>query len=346
MKIALDAMGGDNAPLINIEGAQMALSERDDITKLFLVGDQDILEKACAENGLNDPRIEIVHSEDVVEMHESGAKTLRSKKKSSVSIATALVKSGDADAVVSAGNTGAAVANATLKLRTIPGIERAGISSPLPNEFGTCNLLDAGANPDAKPEHLVGYAIMGSVYAKEVLGVQKPTVGIMSNGEEDEKGTPFTKETFRLLTELVESGNAPFEFLGNVEGRDLFETKLDVCLCDGFTGNIVLKSVESTAKAMSKWLKIELTRKPLRMLGAAMAKGAFQDLKGRTNYENYGGSPLLGVNGVCIIAHGGSSSIAMKNAIRVACETISNSVNPQIIEALAITNLAPVSSKV
>ena len=335
MRIALDAMGGDKAPLINIEGAKLALSEQASITTLFMVGDEPTLKALCEEHDLKDKRIEFVHAEQVVEMHESGATTLRSKKKSSISIATGLVKSGDADAVISAGNTGAAVANATLKLRTIKGIERAGICSPLPNEYGTCNLLDAGANPDAKPEHLVGYAIMGAVYAKEVLGVKNPTVGIMSNGGEDEKGTPFTKETFKLLTALVAQGNAPFDFLGNVEGKDIFETKLDVCLCEGFTGNIVLKSVESTAKAMSKWLKLELTRKPLRMLGAAMAKGAFKDLKGRTNYETYGGSPLLGVNGVCIIAHGGSSPVAIKNAIRVACETVANNVNPQIEESIA-----------
>ena len=334
MRIALDAMGGDNAPLINIEGAKNALAERGDITTLLLVGDKAVLEPMCKQHGLNDPRLSIVHADQVVEMHESGAKTLRSKKNSSISIATGLVKSGEADAVVSAGNTGAAVANATLKLRTIPGIDRAGICSPLPNEYGTCNLLDAGANPDAKPEHLVGYAIMGAVYAKEVLGVENPTVGIMSNGEEDEKGTPFTKETFKLLSELVKSGNAPFEFRGNIEGGDIFETKLDVCLCDGFTGNVLLKTVESTAKAMSKWLKLELTRKPLRVLGAAMAKGAFKDLKGRTNYETYGGSPLLGVNGVCIISHGGSSPLAMKNAIHAACDTIKNSVNPHIEQAV------------
>lgn len=330
MKIALDAMGGDHAPLVNIEGARNALSLYSDITTLYLVGDEATLKEQCQQHQLNDKRIKIVHASQVVEMHESGAKTLRSKKNSSISVATDLVKSGEADAVISAGNTGAAVATATLKLRTLKGVERAGICSPLPNEYGSCNLLDAGANPDAKPEHLVDYAIMGAVYAKEVLGVNNPTVGIMSNGEEDEKGTPFTKETFAKVSALVDSGKAPFTFLGNIEGRDLFETKLDVCLCDGFTGNVVLKTVESTAKAMSKWLKLELTRRPLRVLGAAMAKGAFKDLKGRTNYENYGGSPLLGVNGVCIIAHGGSSSLAIQNAIRVARETVSHKLNPKI----------------
>jgi phosphate acyltransferase len=340
MKIALDAMGGDFAPLINIQGAKAALAEYKEITKIFLVGDEQELRKLCSSEGLGGDKIEFVHASQVVEMNESGASTLRSKKNSSISVATDLVKSGRADAVVSAGNTGAAVANATLKLRTIKGIERAGICSPLPNEFGTCNLLDAGANPDAKPEHLLGYAIMGAIYAKEVQGIESPTVGIMSNGEEDEKGTAFTKETFKLLSEFVATKKAPFEFLGNVEGRDLFETKLDVCLCEGFTGNIVLKTVESTAKIFSKWLKVEIARNPLRMIGASLAKGAFKELKGRTNYETYGGSPLLGVKGVCIIAHGSSSGFAMKNAIRVACETSKNNVNPHIEEALAKLDLS------
>jgi len=335
MKIALDAMGGDHAPTVNVEGAKAALNYYPKISKIFLVGDEATLKSECAKAKLNDERIEIVHAEEVVEMHESGAKTLRTKKKSSISIANDLVKSGEAEAVVSAGNTGAAVACATLKLRTLKGVERAGIATPIPNEHGTCNLLDAGANPEAKPEHLLGYAVMGAVYAKEVLGVQKPTVGLMSNGEEDEKGTTFTKETFKMLQEFEASGLAPFSFKGNVEGHDLFESKLDVCLCDGFTGNIILKSVEATAKAMSKWLKLELTRKPLRVLGAAMAKGAFRDLKKRSSYESFGGSPLLGVNGVAIIAHGGSSALAIQNALRVACETVENNVNPQIQAALA-----------
>jgi len=334
MRIALDAMGGDHAPLVNIEGAKTALTLYPQIKKIYMVGDEATLKNLCTEHGLDSARIEIKHAEDVVEMHESGASTLRSKKKSSISIATQLVKTGEADAVVSAGNTGAAVANAQLKLRTLLGVERAGIASALPNEHGSCNLMDAGANPDAKPEHLLVYAVMGAVYAKDVMGARNPTVGIMSNGEEDEKGNALTKETFKLLKQVTDSGKANFTFLGNVEGHDLFESKLDVCLCDGFTGNVVLKSVESTAKAMSKWLKLELTRKPLRVMGAAMAKGAFKALKSRASYETVGGSPLLGVNGVCIIAHGGSSSLAIQNALRVACETVEKNVNPKIEQAI------------
>ncbi len=334
MKIAVDAMGGDNAPLVNVVGAREALALYPNIEMIYLVGDKDIIAKECAEQNLNDKRIEIVHASQVVEMHESGAKTLRSKRDSSIAVATALVKAGDADAVVSAGNTGAAVANATLRLRTLKGIERAGIASPLPNEFGVCNLLDAGANPEAKPEHLVGYAVMGAMYSKHVLGVAHPIVGLMSNGEEDEKGTAFTKETFALLKKMEDGGCAPFKFLGNIEGSDLYETQVDVALTDGFTGNIILKSCEATAKAMSKWLKLEFKRKPMRVLGAAMASGAFKAVKRRSSYEYYGGSPLLGINGVVIISHGGSSALAMQNAIRGAMEAVEQNVNPHIEEVM------------
>lgn len=335
MKIALDAMGGDKAPLVNIVGAKKALALYPKIETLYLVGEESILKQACADNQLDDPRIQIVHAPETVEMHESGAKTLRSKKKSSIAIATELVKSGDADAVVSAGNTGAAVATATLKLRTLKGVDRAGIASPIPNEHGVCNLLDAGANPEATAKHLVTYAVMGAIYASHVMGVQNPVVGLMSNGEEDEKGNTLTKETFALLKELEANGKCPFTFKGNIEGHDLFETKVDVALCDGFTGNIILKSCEATSKAISKWLKVEFKRNPFRVLGAAMSQGAFKAVKQRSSYESYGGSPLLGVNGVCIIAHGGSSALAMQNAIRVAMETVEQSVNPQIEAALA-----------
>lgn len=333
MRIALDAMGGDKAPLVNIEGARDALALYPTIDKIYLVGDETILKAECENSKLTDPRVEIVHASQVVEMHESGAKTLRSKRDSSIAVATELVKSGKAQAVVSAGNTGAAVANATLRLRTLKGVERAGIASAFPNEHGICNLLDAGANPEAKPEHLLVYAVMGSMFAKHVLGIERPIVGLMSNGEEDEKGTAFTKETFKLLKDWKD---APFEFKGNVEGGDLFETKLDVVLTDGFTGNIILKTSEATAKAMSKWLKIEFKRKPIRTLGAAMAQGAFKAVKKRSSYEYYGGSPLLGINGVVIISHGGSSSLAMQNAIRGAMEAIQHQVNPHIEAALEL----------
>jgi len=332
MKVALDAMGGDHAPAVNIGGALDALRFYPKLKHLFLVGDQAVLEAECKKHGLNlaDPRVSIVHAPEVIGMAEPGAKTVRRKKQSSISIAMDLVKEGKADAFVSAGNTGAAVAAATLKLRTLPGVDRAGIASALPNEHGLCNILDAGANPEAKPEHLVAYALMGTAFARHVLGKGDPKVGLMSNGEEDEKGTTFTKETFKLLKDTP-----GIHFVGNVEGHDLFETELDVVVCDGFTGNVVLKSCEATAKAVSKWLKAEIKASPLRVLGALMAKGAFKALKEKSSYETYGGSPLLGVNGVVIIAHGGSSALAVRNAIRVALETVEHRVNPHIEEAVA-----------
>lgn len=338
MKIAVDAMGGDKAPAVNILGAIEALRLYPKLTRLLLVGDQAILEAEAAKHGLDlsSPRVGIVHAPEVIGMAEPGAKTVRRKKLSSISIAMDMVKDGRADAFVSAGNTGAAVAAATLKLRTLAGVDRAGIASPLPNEHGVCNILDAGANPEAKPEHLVTYAVMGTAFARHVLGKKEPKVGLMSNGEEDEKGTAFTKETFKRLKETP-----GIHFIGNVEGHDLFETELDVVLCDGFVGNIVLKSCEATAKAVSKWLKAEIKASPIRMAGAMLAKGAFKALKEKSSYETYGGSPLLGVNGVVIIAHGSSSALAIRNAIRVALETVEHEVNPRIEEALAALSPTP-----
>ena len=330
MKIALDVMGGDHAPAAMIEGAMLALEDSGiDVEKLFLVGDEATVEEELSHRSYAHSKIEVVHSEQVVEMHESAVKSVRQKKKSSISVAVDLVKSGDCQAVVSAGNTGAAVAASTIKLRNIPGVERAGIASPLPNENGPCNIVDAGANVDSKPSHLLGYAIMGSVYARHVQGKKNPVVGLMSVGEEDSKGTDFTREVFGLLEE---SG---LNFIGNVEGHDLFETPVDVVVCDGFVGNVVLKSCEATAKAMFKWLREDIKATPIRQMGALIAKEAFKATKERGNYETYGGSPLLGVNGICIIGHGSSSPRAVKNAIRVASEAVSHHVNPHIEEEMA-----------
>ena len=323
-------MGGDHAPAAMIEGAMLALEDNGiDVGKLFLVGDETTVEKELTHLSYAHSKIEIVHSEQVVEMHESAVKSVRQKKKSSISVAVDLVKSGDCQAIVSAGNTGAAVAASTIKLRNIPGVERAGIASPLPNENGPCNIVDAGANVDSKPSHLLGYAIMGSVYARHVQGKKNPIVGLMSVGEEDSKGTDLTRQVFGLLKE---SG---LNFIGNVEGHDLFETPVDVVVCDGFVGNVVLKSCEATAKAMFKWLKEDIKATPIRQMGALIAKEAFKATKERGNYETYGGSPLLGVNGICIIGHGSSSPRAVKNAIRVASEAVRHHVNPHIEEEMA-----------
>jgi glycerol-3-phosphate acyltransferase PlsX len=326
MKIALDAMGGDFGPLNLVAGAVMALRDYPHIKKLFLVGDTAQIEAELKKHKCKDRRIEIVHSTQVVDMSDRAWSAVRRKKDSSVSRAVDLVKHGQADAIVSAGHTGAAVAASMIKLRTLEGIDRPGIAAVLPTQFNVFVLVDAGANIDARPEHLLQYAIMGSVYSRHVLGYKNPRVGLISLGEEDVKGTEKTKEVFKMLKKTS------LNFRGNIEGRHLFEDPVEVVVCDGFVGNVILKTCESIAVAIFKWLKHELTRSPRRKAGAFLAKHAFLTIKDKTNYEYYGGSPLLGVNGICIIAHGASSPLAIKNALRVAAESIEHQLNPHIVE--------------
>ncbi len=328
MKIALDAMGGDFAPDHTIAGAVLALHEHPEIEQLFLVGDEAKIRTHLARHACSDPRIEIVHATQVVEMTDGAVESVKRKKDSSVSRAVDLVKRGEADAIVSAGHTGAAVAATTIKLRTLPGVDRPGIASVIPTEHNVFVLCDAGANVDARPMHLLQYAIMGAVYSRHVLGYKNPSIGLMSIGDEDVKGTDFTKEVFKLLKK------SSLNFRGNVEGHDLFKNPVEVVVCDGFVGNVVLKTCESIAAAIFLWLKNELKKSPIRLAGAWLARNAFRSIKKRTNYEEYGGSPLLGVNGICIIAHGSSSPLAIKNAIRVAAESISHQVNPHIVEEI------------
>ena len=321
-------MGGDFGPPSLVAGAVMALREYHHIQKLYLVGDQRQIETELEKHRCNDSRIEIVHSTQVVEMSDKAWSAVRRKKHSSVSRAVDLVKHDQADAIVSAGHTGAAVAASIVKLRTLEGIDRPGIAAVLPTQFNVFVLIDAGATIDSRPEHLLQYAIMGSVYSRHVLGYKNPTVGLVSLGEEDVKGTELTKEVFKLLK------RSRLNFVGNIEGRHLFEDPVEVVVCDGFVGNVILKTSESIAVAIFKWLKHELTRTKMRMAGAYVARHAFNDIKRKTNYEEYGGSPLLGVNGICIIAHGASTPLAIKNALRVAAESIEHRVNPHIVEEI------------
>jgi glycerol-3-phosphate acyltransferase PlsX len=326
MKIALDAMGGDFGPPNLVAGAALALREYPHISKLFLVGDTAQIEAELRKLGCNDSRIEIVHSTQVVDMSDRAWSAVRRKKDSSVSRAVDLVKRGQANAIVSAGHTGAAVAASMIKLRTLPGIYRPGIAAVLPTETNVFVLMDAGANIDARPEHLLQYAFMGSVYSSHVLGYKNPTVGLISLGEEDVKGNEMTKEVFKMLKK------SSLNFVGNIEGRHLFEDPVEVVVCDGFVGNVILKTCESISVAIFQWLKHELSRTPMRKLGAFLARESFRTIRDKTNYEEYGGSPLLGVNGICIIAHGSSTPLAVKNALRVAAESIEHQVNPHIIE--------------
>jgi len=328
MKIALDAMGGDFGPPNLVAGAVMALREYRHIKKLFLVGDTKQIEAELKKHKCNDRRIAIVHATQVVDMSDRAWSAVRRKKDSSVSRAVDLVKYGAADAIVSAGHTGAAVAASMIKLRTLEGVDRPGIAAVLPTQFNVFVLVDAGANIDARPEHLLQYAIMGSVYSRHVLGYKSPRVGLISLGEEDVKGTEKTKEVFKMLKKTS------LNFRGNIEGRHLFEDPVEVVVCDGFVGNVILKTCESIAVAIFKWLKAELTRSTRRKAGAFLAKHAFLTIKDKTNYEYYGGSPLLGVNGICIIAHGASTPLAIKNALRVAAESIEHQLNPHIVEEI------------
>jgi len=332
MRIALYAMGGDYAPKNIIEGAALGLKELPEIEKLYLVGDATAIGTELKRLECKDPRVEIYHASEVVTMKDSAAKAVRHKKDASICRAVDLVKSGSADALVSAGHTGAAVAACVLKLRTLKGIERPAVACLLPTESNVFVLIDAGANPDSTPDNLVQFAIMGSVFSEQVLGYKNPSVALMSIGEEDMKGNDVTKEAFKLL----KASN--LNFSGNIEGHDLFEKPSEVVVCDGFTGNVVLKTSEAIAHAIFSWLKHELFRNPVRKLGAKLAEGAFKAIRAKTNYEEYGGMPLLGVNGVCIIAHGASSPLAIKNAIRAATKSVKHEINPQILRQMQSYN--------
>lgn len=327
MKIALDAMGGDYAPQNIVAGAVLALREYPVMTKLVLTGDRAKVEAELTKQGCTDRRIEIVHTTQVVDMADSGLDAVRRKKDSSISRAVDLMKSGEVQAVVSAGHTGAAVAASTIKCRMLEGFDRPAIASIMPTATGGHFVLcDAGANPDPTPRQLVENAIMALAFAEHVLGRTNPTVGLMSNGTEEDKGNELTLAAHALL----KASRLPFH--GNVEGHCIFEGKVDVVLTDGFTGNVLLKTAESLSKGLFRLLKRELTANPIRKAGAMLCRPAFLAVRELTNADQYGGMPLLGVNGITIIAHGGSSPLAIKNALRSATEMIGHDLNPRLVQ--------------
>lgn len=330
MKIALDVMGGDHAPQNPLGGVKLALESLPQIDKLFLVGVPELIERELQVQGIASPKLEIVPASQVVDMNDSGLDAVRRKKDSSIARAVDLVKDRQADAVVSAGHTGAAVTASLIKLRTLPHIERPAIASIMPSMTDSWLLIDAGANPDSLPEHLVQNAIMGSAYARHVLQRPNPRVGLMSNGTEEEKGNALCKETAKLLRTTP-----GIHFIGNIEGHDLWESPPDVVVCDGFTGNIILKTSEALAHALFSMIKAEILASPRTKLGGLLAKPAFKRIHTKTSADEAGGMPLLGLNGITIIAHGGASAYAMKNAIRMACETVSHQVNPHIEAAIS-----------
>jgi len=330
MRIAVDAMGGDFAPREIVKGAVEAGRNLAGLTKLFLVGDETAIKAELAKYGKIPDIIEVRHASEVVGMSEHPALAIRNKKDSSIGRAVDLVKNKEADAVVSAGNTGAVVVAATLKLKTIKGVMRPAIATVLPTQNRPFVLIDAGACLDCEPELLHQFAVMGSVYSKNILKQASPKVGLLSIGAEDTKGNSITKQTFSLL-----EGSPCVDFKGNVEGHDLFEGETDVVVCDGFIGNIVLKTSESVAHAISHWIKQECTKNIMRLFGAVLLLGAKKALKQKMDPELYGGAPLLGVNGTCIITHGASTYVAIYHAVRVACEAVNNHIDDQISESIA-----------
>lgn len=327
MKIALDGMGGDRAPAVIVEGAVQAVNELK--CDVILVGQKDALERELSKYTYNAEKIVVEHASEVVEMDESPIAPIRSKKDSSISVAVNLVREKRADAIVSAGNTGAAVCAASFKLGLLKSIERPGISIVFPtSDKGNALMIDAGANIDPKPIHLLQYGLMADAYCRYILKKNNPRVGLLSIGEEESKGTGFIKGAHKLLDETK------LNFIGNVEGRDIFTGVCDVILCDGFVGNVVLKVSESLAGAVSTLLKRELSRNPLTVVGSYLCRSTFDALKKELDYAEYGGAPLLGVNGTCLISHGSSSARAIKNALRAAMEFVKQDVNKHIIEGL------------
>jgi phosphate acyltransferase len=332
MKIAVDAMGGDYAPQNIVAGAVDALHNGSKITKLFLVGDRPRVEAELRKLNVSDPRIEILHASEVIEMHDSPVQAVRRKKDSSMCRAIDLVKKGGADAIVSAGNTGALLTAAHLKLRTLEGIDRPGLAVLIPSPKNVFVLMDVGANLEPHPSNLVQYAVMGSMYSQQRLGYKSPRVAVFSIGTEEMKGNELTLEAHRLLKQT------DLNFVGNIDGHDLFANTADVIVTDAFVGNAVLKACESMARVIGRFLKDEIKKNPVRTLGALLAGGAFKSLKRKVDPDEYGGAVLLGINGVCIKAHGASSPKAIKNAIRIASEFVESQFNEHIVTEIRKLN--------
>lgn len=330
MKIAVDAMGGDFAPEEVVNGAILAC--RDLGAEVILVGDEKRIVDLLKTHSVSGLKLEIKNATEVIEMGDHPAQAVKKKKDSSLVVANRLVKEGIAAAVISAGNTGAAMSASLLTLGRIKGIDRPAIASPMPTTKGVSVLLDAGANADCDPENLVQFALMGSIYAEQVFGFPNPRVGLLSIGEEETKGNKLTVEAHQLLKQ---SG---INFIGNIEGRDVHHGECEVIVCDGFVGNIVLKLSEGLAGALFGQIKRALTENWISTAGALLAKGAFKNLKSRMDYTEYGGAPLLGLNGISIISHGSSNAKAIKNAIRAAIKAVNEDVVGKIAMSLNKNN--------
>jgi phosphate acyltransferase len=335
-RIAVDAMGTDSAPGPELDGAIEAA--RAGYAQVLLVGPQDRLSQELAKRSANGLPIEIIHASEAVSMGDKATKAFRQRRDSSIRVTARLVHEGKADGMISAGNTGAVMATAKIVLGTLEGVDRPAIAQVFPTAKGTATvLLDVGANVDCKAHHLVEFAVMGETYYRVIFGVERPRVGLLSIGEEDQKGNELTREALPLLKQL------PANFIGNVEGRDLYNGRVEVIVCDGFIGNVVLKCSEGAIEAISSLMREAFESSLSSKAGYVLARQALRNFKKRVDYSEYGGAPLLGVKGVCIICHGGSNTNAIKNAIRVAAEFSAGKVNEKIERELAAASQGEMS---
>ena len=337
MRIAVDAMGGDEAPFEIVRGAVDAARVYTD-HEMILVGDQERIQNELAACGATVGNISVVHASQVVEMNESATVAVRKKTDSSITKSVKLVLEKAADAVVSAGNTGATVAAASLFLRTLEHVKRPGIAVSIPTFHGACMVIDAGANIQCKPAHLMQYGVMASVFCKYVLNIEEPRVGLLNIGEESAKGNELVKETFALLS------NSPLNFVGNAEGRDVFDGKFDIVVCEGFVGNVLLKFAEGLSISMLAAFASEAKKGALTRLGAWLCKPVREHLYSKMDYTEYGGVPLLGIDGICIISHGRSDSKTIQNAIREAIQFGKYEVNKHINSELERANSSLVTA--
>ncbi|MEM9158083.1 MAG: phosphate acyltransferase PlsX [Verrucomicrobiota bacterium] len=318
--IAVDAMGSDKGPAEIVAAVKLALDTLPDLHAIILVGKEEILASLVSDARLADhPKLSIHHASEVITMDDKPLMAMKRKKDASMLRAIELVKEGKASVVISCGNTGSLMASGTLKLRTMSGVERPALASVMPNRTSHWVLVDAGANPQAKAEHIVHNAVLGSDYAKHVLGVNNPRVGLMNIGTEEGKGNDLTNKSHELLKRIPHVIN----YKGPVEGFQLFDDVVDVVVCDGFTGNVVLKSCESVFTLLKDFYADEVKKSPLRMLGYGLSKGAWDAIKDQLKPERYGGAPLLGLKGNVLKAHGSSNAEAVMNAIRIANEIVS-----------------------
>jgi len=338
-KIAVDAMGSDRGPSVEIEGAVQAATQYG--IPIVLVGQENRIRDLLAQHETSGLQIDVVNATDVITMEDAAATAARRKKESSIHVAARLMREGVVSGFVSAGNTGAVMATVKMIMGTLAVVDRPALSTVLPTQKGKpAILLDVGANVDCKPHHLEQFAMMGDIYSRAIFGIRRPRVGLLSIGEEDTKGNELTKEAFKSLK------RAPINFIGNVEGRDIFTGDVDVIVCDGFTGNVALKLSEGLYEAFASMLKQELQKTLSAKVGAIFAQNAFRNFKHRLDYSEYGGAPLLGIKGITIVCHGRSNSNAIKNAIRIADEFCKHKVN-EVIESefnkLGITKTAGVN---